>query len=231
MVPLAAMADDRAAARAIFDRKVTMHGIRFVLLLLTVLAVVSPAIAQAPPVAADAAALLRATPQDRVLGQADAPITIVEYASMTCPHCAHFATETLPELKKKWIDTGKAKLIMRPFPLDQVALRAEMLARCLPPERYYPMIETLFKTQDKWAVQNWRPALERTARLAGIGTKEFDACLANKALEDEIVQSRLTAATQLDVNATPTLFVNGKKFEGPPTAEALDGVLSGLAKS
>jgi len=120
---------------------------------------------------------------------------------------------------------------MRPFPLDQVALRAEMLARCLPRERYYPMIETLFKTQEKWAVQDWRPALERTARLAGVSNKEFDACLANKALEDEIVQSRLAASTQLDINGTPTIFVNGKKFEGPPTVQALDEVLSDLAKS
>ena len=208
-----------------------MREIWFALLFLTALVAAFPVSAQAPQAPADAAALLQLTPQDRVLGEADAPITIVEYASMTCPHCAHFTTDALPELKKKWIDTGKAKLVMRPFPLDQVALRAEMLARCLPSERYYPMIETLFKTQEKWAVQNWRPALERTARLAGVGNKEFDTCLANKALEDEIVQSRLIAATQLDVSATPTLFVNGKKFEGPPTAEALDELLSGLAKS
>lgn len=215
-----------------------MRKIWFALLFLTALAFmlpvgVLPAAAQSsPPLSPDAASLLQVKPQDRVLGQADAPITIVEYASMTCPHCAHFANEVLPELKKKWIDTGKAKLVMRPFPLDPVALRAEMLARCLPPERYYPMVETLFKTQEKWAVaQDWRAALERVARLAGVSDKEFDACLANKALEDEIVQSRLTASTQLDVNGTPTLFVNGKKFEGPPTVQALDELLSNLAKS
>ena len=190
-----------------------------------------PAAAQSPPASSGAADLLQVTPQDRVLGQTDAPITIIEYASMTCPHCAHFANEVLPELKKEWIDTGKARLVMRPFPLDQVALRAEMLARCLPPERYYPMIETLFKTQEKWAVQEWRPALEKIARLAGVSDKEFDACLKNKAVEDEVVQSRLTAATQLDVNGTPTLFVNGKKFDGPPTVQALDELLSDLAKS
>jgi protein-disulfide isomerase len=207
-----------------------MRKIWFALLFFTALAASFPAAAQSQA-PSDAAGLLQVTPKDRVLGQADAPITIVEYASMTCPHCAHFENEVLPELKKKWIDTGKAKLVMRPFPLDQVALRAEMLARCLPPERYYPMIETLFKTQEKWAIQDWRPALERTARLAGVSNKEFDACLANKAAEDEIVQSRLAASTQLDVNGTPTIFVNGKKFEGPPTAEALDELLSGLAKS
>jgi protein-disulfide isomerase len=209
-----------------------MRNIRFALLFVTALFAAFPAAGQAPRAPASPATLLQVTPQDRVLGQADAPITIIEYASMTCPHCAHFTNEVLPELKKKWIDTGKVKLVMRPYPLDQVALRAEMLARCLPPDRYYPMIETLFKTQEKWAVaQDWRPALERTARLAGVGSKEFDGCLANKTLEDEIVQSRLTAATQLDVNATPTLFVNGKKLEGPPTVQALDEALSGLAKS
>jgi protein-disulfide isomerase len=218
-----------------------MRKIRIALLFLAVLAVAvplglvavgaRPAAAQSSPASPDDAGLLQITPQDRVLGEADAPITIVEYASMTCPHCAHFENEVLPELKKKWIDTGKAKLVMRPFPLDQVALRAEMLARCLPPERYYPMIETLFKTQEKWAVQDWRPALERIARLAGVNSKEFDTCLKNKTLEDEVVQSRLTASTQLDIKGTPTLFVDGKKFEGPPTVEALDELLSNLAKS
>jgi protein-disulfide isomerase len=208
-----------------------MREIRFLLLFVTVLAAALPAAAQGPQPSSGAVGLLQVTPKDRVLGQTEAPITIIEYASMTCSHCAHFANDVLPELKKKWIETGKAKLVMRPFPLDQVALRAEMLARCLPPERYYPMIETLFRTQEKWAVQDWRPALERTARLAGVGSKDFDACLANKALEDEIVQSRLTAATQLDVKATPTLFVNGRKFDGPPTAQALDALLSDLAKS
>jgi protein-disulfide isomerase len=209
-----------------------MHELRFTLMFLMALAATFPAASQAPQTSSDQTALLQVTLKDRVLGQSDAPITIVEYASMTCPHCAHFANEVLPELKQKWIDTGKAKLVMRPFPLDQVALRAETLARCLPPDRYYPMIETLFKTQEKWAIaQDWRPALERTARLAGIGSKEFDACLGNKGLEDEAVQSRLTASTQLDVTGTPTFFINGKKFEGPPTAQALDEVLSGLAKS
>ena len=183
------------------------------------------------PVVAQSDAAPQISPDDRILGKADAPITIFEYASLTCPHCADFDKETLPQIKTEWIDTGKAKLVMRPFPLDQVALRAEMLARCLPPERYYPMIETLFKTQEKWAVQDWRPALERIARLAGVNSQEFNACLANKSLEDEVVQSRLIASTQLNVNGTPTLFVDGKKFEGPPTVEALDELLSGLAKS
>jgi protein-disulfide isomerase len=193
-----------------------------------------PAAAQAPKSdiapGANAASLLAPNAQDRVLGKADAPITIVEYASLSCPHCAHFANAVLPKLKENWIDTGKAKLVLRDFPLDEPALRAEMLARCVPPERFYPLVETLFETQDKWVVaKDWRAALEKLVRLAGIGKKEFDACLGDKAIEDQVAASRLTAAQQLGVNSTPTFFINGKKFEGEPTIEAFEQVLSGLA--
>ena len=193
-----------------------------------------PAAAQAPKSdtapGANAASLLAPTAQDRVLGKADAPITIVEYASLSCPHCAHFANAVLPKLKENWIDTGKAKLVLRDFPLDEPALRAEMLARCAPPERFYPLVETMFETQDKWVVgKDWRAALEKLVRLAGIGKKEFDACLGNKAIEDQVAGSRLVAAQQLGVNSTPTFFINGKKFEGEPTIEGFEQVLSGLA--
>ncbi len=165
-----------------------------------------------------------------MLGKSDAPITIIEYASLSCPHCAHFASEVLPKLKEKWIDTGKAKLILRAFPLDEPALRAAMVAQCAPPDRYYPLVEMFFETQDKWVLaKDSRAALERLTRLAGIGKKEFDACFDDKALEDQVTQSRLTASTQLDVNATPTFFINGKKYEGEPTFEAIDQMLSGLA--
>jgi len=190
-----------------------------------------PAAAQAPVAdPAQAAALLAITQQDRVLGKADAPITIVEYASMTCPHCAHFDKDVLPGLKKKWIETGKAKLVLRDYPLDEVALRAAMMARCAPPERFYPLVDTLFETQEQWALaKDWRGALEKTARLAGIGKKDFDACLANKGMEDQVAQSRLIATTQLGVDSTPTFFVNGTKFQGAPTEEAFDQLLTGLA--
>jgi protein-disulfide isomerase len=211
-----------------------MREIWVVMVLALALAAGHPAVAQAPKPdnapAANAASLLAPNPQDRVLGKPDAPITIVEYASLSCSHCANFSNAVLPTLKKNWIDTGKAKLVLRDFPLDEPALRAEMLLRCAPPERFYPLAETLFETQDKWAVaKDWRGALEKLVRLAGIGKKEFDSCLANKAVEDQIVQSRLTAAQQLGVNSTPTFFINGKKYEGEPTIEAFEQVLSGLA--
>jgi len=191
-----------------------------------------PAAAQAPKPADDAnpQSLLAASGQDRVLGKPDAPITIVEYASLSCPHCANFATKVLPKLREKWIDPGKAKLILRAFPLDEPALRAEMVARCVPPERYYPLVETLFEAQDKWVVaKDWQAALQRIAQLAGVPKTKFEACIADKALEDQVAQSRLTAAQQLSVNSTPTFFINGTKYDGEPSLEAFDKLLSGLA--
>jgi protein-disulfide isomerase len=205
-----------------------MREIWFAVLVGLTLAGASPALAQAPkPLDSSALAV---TGQDRVLGESDAPITIVEYASLSCPHCAHFATEVLPKLREKWIAPGKVKLVLRAFPLDEPALRAEMVARCAPPERYYPLVETLFETQDKWVVaKDWHAALERIARLGGIGKKELDACLSDKAIEDQVAQSRLTAAQQLDVNSTPTFFINGTKYDGEPSFEAFDKLLSGMA--
>ena len=208
-----------------------MREIWFALVVTLMLGTVLPAAAQAPaPDPAKAATLLAVTQEDRVLGKPDAPITIVEYASMTCPHCAHFDKDVLPGLKKKWIETGKAKLVLRDYPLDEVALRAAMMARCAPAERFYPLVDTLFETQEQWALaKDWRGALEKTARLAGIGKKDFDACLANKAMEDQVAQSRLIGTTQLGVDSTPTFFVNGTKFQGAPTEEAFDQLLTGLA--
>ncbi len=209
-----------------------MREIWFAGLVALTLAGAFPAAAQVPKPADDANAqsLLAPSGQDRLLGQLDAPITIIEYASLSCPHCAHFATDVLPKLKEKWIDTGKAKLVLRAFPLDEPAMRAEMVAQCAPPQRYYPLVETLFQTQDKWVVaKDWQAALQHIAQLAGVPKAKFETCIADKALEDQVAQSRLTAATQLGVNSTPTFFINGKKYDGEPSLEAFDKLLSGLA--
>jgi protein-disulfide isomerase len=182
------------------------------------------------PALADARTVLEISKDDRVLGNPDAPITIVEYASLTCPHCAHFTNEVLPEIKKEWIDTGKVKLVLRDFPLDEPALRAAMIARCAPPNRFYAFADTFFAAQDKWAgARDYREALARLAKLGGMGKDEFDACLKNTALENKIVEQRLIASKELDVNSTPTFFVNGSKFTGAPTAEEFNKVLSNLA--
>jgi protein-disulfide isomerase len=190
-----------------------------------------PAPAAPPhPMLADAQTALTLTKDDRILGNPDAPITIVEYASLTCPHCAHFANEVLPELKKKWIDTGKAKLVLRDFPLDEPALRAAMIARCAPPDRYYAYVDTFFAAQDKWVTaRDYREALARLVKLGGMSKDEFDNCLKDTALENKIVEGRLIASKELDVNSTPTFFINGTKFAGAPTVEDFDKVLSGLS--
>jgi protein-disulfide isomerase len=211
-----------------------MHKVWFLGLAIAGLVAASPGPAPAAPaqvVLADApVALLQINKDDRVLGNRNAPITIVEYASMSCPHCAHFAKDVLPELKKEWIDTGKAKLVLRDFPLDKLALQAAMVQRCAPPDRFYAFAETFFADQEKWVLaDDYKAALARLAALGGMSKSEFDACLKNSALENQILQERLVASKDLDVDATPTFFINGTKFAGEPTVAAFDKILSSLA--
>ncbi|MBO0735437.1 MAG: DsbA family protein [Alphaproteobacteria bacterium] len=210
-----------------------MRKILFPLLGLVAVNVISAwlvGLAVSRPVLADAQSRLAITQDDRIFGNPDAPITIVEYASLTCPHCAHFANDVLPELKKRWIDTGKAKLVLRDFPLDEPALRAAMIARCAPPDRFYAYVDTFFATQDKWVMaRDYREALARLVKLGGMSKEQFDKCLKNTALENKIVEERLVASKELDVNSTPTFFINGTKFTGAPTVEEFDKVLSDLS--
>jgi protein-disulfide isomerase len=192
--------------------------------------ILSIVLAAPSPVSADAKSGLAVSKDDRILGNPDAPITIVEYASLTCPHCAHFANDVLPELKKKWIDPGKVKLVFRDFPLDEPALRAAMIARCAPTDRFYAYVDTFFAAQDKWVMaRDYREALARLVKLGGMSQNEFENCLKNTALENKIVEGRLVASKELDVGSTPTFFINGTKFAGAPTLEEFDKVLSSLA--
>jgi protein-disulfide isomerase len=212
-----------------------MREIWFAAIAVLFLAAPLPALAQpAPPAAsaAEQAKVLTLTPDDRILGKPDAPITIVEYASLTCPHCAHFATEVLPKLKEKWIDSGKAKLVLRDYPLDEPALRAAMIGRCAPADHFYPLIDTLFSAQQKWVLaSDYKAELARRAQLAGMSKKDFDACLANKKVEDGVLQSRLAATQTLGVNSTPTFFINGSKFNGTPEEADFDAALTKAAGS
>jgi protein-disulfide isomerase len=186
-----------------------------------------PASAETP---ATANAALAVSPDDRIFGNPNAPITIIEYASLTCPHCRHFETAVLPTLKKKWIDTGKARLIMRDYPLDEPALRAAMVARCAPPDRFYPFVETLFADQETWAMApNPQAELEKLALLGGMTKKQFTDCLADKNMENKVIGSRLVATQQLGVDATPTFFINGTKFDGDPTIDAFNELLTKLS--
>lgn len=152
---------------------------------------------------------------ERVLGKAEAPITIIEYASLTCPHCARFDIETLPQLKTAYIETGKAKLIFRDFPFDGLALRAAAMARCAPAERYFAVIDTIFRQQDSWTrAKDPLAALGSIGKLAGMSQALVDACFKDTKLMDAIVQVRLDGEKTHGVDSTPTFIVNGKKLSG-----------------
>jgi protein-disulfide isomerase len=176
--------------------------------------------------------LLRPGPlPDLVLGKADAPVTIIEYASMTCPHCANFHKSTYPALKAKYIDTGKVKFIFREFPLDEVAVAASMLARCAGGEKAIALIDVLFASQDKWAVRQPLPILQQIAKQAGFTEKTFDECLKDQKLYNNILAMRERGSKEYKVESTPTLFVNGKMQKGDITIESLEKVIEPLLKS
>jgi len=204
-----------------------MRKLGFSLLVLLAIGGAFAAHAEGPAGSPDAAKALAVQPEDRILGKPDAPITIIEYASLTCPHCAKFAVNVLPKLKEKWIETGKAKLIMRDYPLDERAMRAAMVTHCAPPERYYPFAEMFFAQAEQWVMaSDYRAVLEKLAKLGGMSSNQFAACISDKKLEDQIAQSRLTASQQLGVKATPAFFINGENFTGEPTLDAIDQILS-----
>lgn len=164
---------------------------------------------------------------DQVIGDANAPVTIVEYASMTCPHCASFHEHTFPALDDKYIKTGKVKFILREFPLDPRAEAGFMLARCSD-NKYYPMVDVLFKQQMNWAaVQDARTALLNIAKLAGFTQESFEACLTDQKLLDDVRAVRAKGA-ELGVTATPTFFINGKKYSGAMSIEQMSAIIDPL---
>jgi protein-disulfide isomerase len=168
---------------------------------------------------------------DIVLGKADAPVTIVEYASMTCPHCATFSKTTFPALKTKYIDTGKVRFIFREFPLDELAAAAAMLARCIDTqngEKAMAVIDVLFHSQEKWAVRDPVPQLLQIAKQAGMTQKSFDECLANQKLYNDVLAMRERGAKEYKVESTPTLFVNGKLQKGGATIDQLEKLIDPL---
>jgi protein-disulfide isomerase len=167
------------------------------------------------------------TPDDHVLGKADAPITIIEYASLTCPHCAAFDRETLPKIKQNWIDTGKAKLAFRIFPLNGLDVRAAVVANCVPPDRYFAFVDTLFRSQDTWTrAGDPVQAVANTGRLAGAGDDKIKSCLADKTMEDKVVNLGFAAQKGYGVESTPTFFINGTKLVGELSYDAFDKALT-----
>jgi protein-disulfide isomerase len=162
---------------------------------------------------------------DRQLGPDNAPVTIVEYASLTCPHCANFHKNVLPELKKRYIDTGKVRLIFREFALNPLDAGAIMLARCLDKDKYFDFVDVLFRSQDQWVVQKPIEPLLGIARQAGFTKERFDACLKNQKLLDAVEAERNRASEKFGVNSTPTFFINGKIARGAMSIEELEKLI------
>lgn len=178
-------------------------------------------------IAADADEIAKPAPLgDRVLGDADAPVTIVEYASMTCPHCASFHATVLPDLKKDYIDTGKAKLVFREFPLDNRALAASMVARCVEGDAFFAFNDVLFRQQRQWASPAVEPEaakahLVRLAKQVGISEESFDKCISNQDVLKGILAEMDRAKGEFEVTSTPTVFVNGQKMQAGASAEEI----------
>jgi protein-disulfide isomerase len=171
---------------------------------------------------------------DMTMGNDKATVTVIEYASMTCPHCAHFQETTFPEFKKRYIDTGKVHYIFREFPLDNLAAAASMLARCAgkdDKDKYFALIDTLFRQQRQWAVEKPIPPLLAIAKQAGFTEQTFNACLANQQVLDGIENVRQRAVSKFKVQSTPTFFINGTSYPGALSiedmAKAIDPYLKG----
>ncbi|CAK0769773.1 Disulfide bond formation protein DsbA [Azospirillaceae bacterium] len=198
------------------------------LFLISLACVVSPAFAAEPDSAAQTAAVRAG---ERAMGATNAPVTILEFSSLTCPHCATFHTDTLAKLKEQYIDTGKVRLVFSDFPLDQIALAASKMTRCLNPMRFFPVTDMLFRNQAQWAhTSDPMKALAIYGRMAGLSQEEFDACMADKDLQTAILKNRMEAAQKHQVKSTPTFIFNdgAKRIEGAYPVEDFTKVIDGL---
>jgi protein-disulfide isomerase len=199
---------------------------------LTLAAFATPAFAEKKPagtVSTDELMAPDALP-DVMQGKADAPVTIIEYASMTCSHCAAFHLEVFPALKKNYIDTGKVKFALREFPLDPLATAAFMLTRVLDDKRD-AAVDLLFAQQKNWAFTD-KPldGLANVLKQAGLGQEKFEATLKDKELFDKVAKVRDRAAEKLGVSSTPTFFINGEKYTGEIGIADFDKIIAAKAK-
>lgn len=174
---------------------------------------------------------LAETATELSIGAADAPVTMVEYASLTCPHCAAFHNETLPALKTKYIDTGKVRLVFRDFPLDQTAVQAAILAHCAGPERAMTFVSAFFGSQDRWArAADPLAALRQLAKLGGLSDERIDACMADQQLGDSILKMRLDAEKEHAIQSTPSFLINGELTAGNIGVDGFSEILDPLVK-
>src|ERR1700754_2329387 len=171
---------------------------------------------------------------DMALGPANAPVTITEFASMTCPHCAAFNAEVFPKIKSTYIDTGKVRYIFREFPLDIKAAAGSMLARCIAKDdapKYFAVVDVLFRQQNDWVVKNTTETLTRIGKQAGLTQQQVEACLKDQSLLDKIAADQKYASEVLKVDSTPTFFINGEKIKGETSFEEFAKKINPLLKS
>ncbi|OYW68346.1 MAG: disulfide bond formation protein DsbA [Bosea sp. 12-68-7] len=195
------------------SRRATLSG-------LAVLALAAPALAQqaaAPPfsVTEPGPETPRPLPEERVIGRQDAPVTVIEFHSLTCGNCANFHTQHFPRIKVAYVDTGLVRFVMRDFPLDRVALDAAAMVHCAGPERYEALISVLYTNKEAWAhspdARSW---LRRTGGVAGLSAARMEACWTDRGFTDPIVRSRLEATREFNVQATPTFVIGGRVHPG-----------------
>ncbi|HLO75256.1 MAG TPA: DsbA family protein [Magnetospirillum sp.] len=198
----------------------------------SVVRLIAVAVALCAAAAAHAAGTTDSFPIDQVMGKPDAPITIIEYASTTCGHCADLHSKFMPKLKAEWIDTGKARLIYRDFPTSPAGLSvgASMIAHCSGPQRYFGVLGMLMEQQEKWITSaNPLEAVKKMVRLAGMTSDDVDACLAKQDLATAIQQRARDGNAAYGVTSTPTLIINGTRIEGNDP-EAIEKTLKAAAK-
>jgi protein-disulfide isomerase len=171
---------------------------------------------------------------DMALGPANASVTVTEYASMTCPHCAAFNESVFPKIKSEYIDSGKVRYVFREFPLDIKAAAGSMLARCIAKDdagKYFAVVDMLFKQQNDWVVKNTTETLTRIGKQAGLSQQAVEDCLKDQALLDKIAADQKFANEVLKVNSTPTFFINGEMIKGETSFEEFDKRIKSLLKS
>ena len=166
---------------------------------------------------------------ERSIGDPEAPVTIIEYSSLTCPHCASFHNDVLPDLKEQYIETGKVRMVFRDFPLNEPAVDAAILAHCAGPDRYVGFLDVLFQTQASWAsAANPRDALKQLGKLGGLSDSEMDACFNDETMVDGVLQSRLVGQNEHQVQSTPTFVINGETYAGSRPIEEFADIIDPL---
>lgn len=161
------------------------------------------------------------------LGDPKAPVTVVEYASMTCTHCARVQKTTFKGLKSKYIDTGRVYYVLREFPLDPLSLAAFMLARCAPPEKFFPIVDVMFELQDNWAfVNDPGTAVVKILQPMGFTNESVKTCLSDQKILDGVNWVHDRGEKKFHINGTPTFFFNGQRQVGELTIEDVDKILT-----